>query len=87
MNRKDNALCRLHTLKAVQIGCCITCSSSSPICETKGCIKHHLESEKMHTSYTIKDVQKIIEDFINANEQKRAILKKHVVEYCRLLKS
>lgn len=41
MERKENALCKLHTLKAVQIGCCISCDSASPICETKGCIKHH----------------------------------------------
>ena len=41
MESKESILCKLHTLRAVQIGCCITCSSACTICETKGCIKHH----------------------------------------------
>jgi hypothetical protein len=77
----------LHTLRAVQIGSCIACSSSCTICETKGCIKHHEQSEKMHNIYTIKDVQKIAEDFTTANKEKRRILKKLVYEYFQLLKS
>jgi len=44
MESKENLLCKLHTLRAVQIGSCITCSSSCTICETKGCIKHHEQS-------------------------------------------
>jgi hypothetical protein len=57
----------LHTLRAIQLGSCITCRSASPICETKGCIKHHLESEKMHTSYTVKDIQNITDAYVSSN--------------------
>lgn len=77
----------MHTLRAIQLGSCITCRSASPICETKGCIKHHLESEKMHTSYTVKEIQKITEDYVSSNEDKRNILLKMVNEYFQALKA
>ena len=39
--KKAPSICKLHNSKCVQIGSCLTCSSSCTICETKGCIKHH----------------------------------------------
>ena len=86
VDRRENTLCKLHTLRAVQIGSCIVCSSSSAICETKGCIKHHNESEKMHTTFAIKDIQKIADEFIYSNEQKRQVLKQLVGKYFQTLK-
>lgn len=41
MDMKENVLCKIHTLRAVQMGICLTCHSPSVICETKGCIKYH----------------------------------------------
>ena len=78
METKESVLCKLHTLRAVQIGSCITCSSACAICETKGCIKHHEQSEKMHNIYTLNDVKKITDNFIRTNHEKRLILKKLV---------
>jgi hypothetical protein len=87
MNRSENTLCKIHTLRAILIGSCLTCKSSSAICETKGCIKHHLESEKIHTSYTVKDVQKIADEYISSNEEKRKILAKMIDDYFQVLKT
>lgn len=71
----------------MQLGCCIKCDSVSAICETKGCLKHHEQSEKLHTSYTINEIQKISSDFISSNAEKRNILKGLVHEYFNLLKT
>ena len=86
MDRRENTLCKLHTLRAVQIGSCIVCSSSSAICETKGCIKHHSESEKVHSTHSIKDIEKISNEFIHSNEEKRQLLKQMVGKYFQTLK-
>lgn len=41
----------------------------------------------MHTSYTVKDIQKITDDYINSNEEKRKILGSMIREYFQSLKS
>jgi hypothetical protein len=46
-----------------------------------------LESEKMHTSYTVKDIQKITDDYINSNEEKRKILGIMLKDYFHNLKT
>ena len=41
----------------------------------------------MHTSYTVKDIQKITDDYINSNEEKRKILGSMIREYFQSLKA
>lgn len=41
----------------------------------------------MHTSYTVKEIQKITEDYVSSNEDKRNILLKMVNEYFQALKA
>lgn len=41
----------------------------------------------MHNSYTIKDIQNVVDSYINQNDEKRRILKKMINEYFTLLKA
>lgn len=34
-------MCRMHNQRIIHIGSCLTCHTAAPICEAKGCIKHH----------------------------------------------
>ncbi len=43
-NKNYLANCKDHNSKAIQIGWCISCSSSSAICKAKNCIKGHTEN-------------------------------------------
>ena len=45
--------CKIHNKKIIQFGNCLTCNSGAPICEVKGCIKTHIESEGVHNIITI----------------------------------
>lgn len=66
------------------MGSCLTCPNKAAICETKGCIGFHEESERAHNVLTLEQIRFIVSQYTNNKQEKKTYLKKMVHEYFTL---
>ena len=78
--------CKFHNERIIQLGSCLTCDTISPICEFKGCIKHHEQNERVHNIITIEYVRNIVNEYMRKDSDKRSHLKKLISDYFQVLK-
>lgn len=78
---KDAKYCKIHNQRIIQLGNCLTCASSSSICEAKGCMKNHQENERIHTVFTIEYVRHVVKDYLHNDQNKKSFLKKMIADY------
>lgn len=83
---RENDYCRIHGQRIVQLGNCLTCSTVSSICETKGCIKHHEENERIHNVVTVEYIRHIVREFQFSDQKKKSMIKKLVADYFTVAK-
>ena len=73
--------CKLHHKRIIQLGSCLSCTSSAQICEAKGCIKYHSELESVHNVVTTEYVRSVMDEYSKTDQTKKAYIKQMVHEY------